>query len=179
MNYLTQYYKNLSEQLQQRVNHLQRLIETANLTPNNFDGPDADRTGSTAEVVAGQRAHELALQTHGKIKDALIKLHATKYPHLSDSPEGSAVARSAAHIAHILDTHGSAPFTSAEAAVHAIAPQAIQGNYDLERRIYDTRDSGGDVLEDEDYDTFVANNEENYTHSLISDVQKAIQGKNK
>ena len=50
MDYLTQHYKNLSEQLQAKVNHLTRLVETADLTPNNFDGPDPDNQGSSAEV---------------------------------------------------------------------------------------------------------------------------------
>jgi len=52
MNYLTQYYKNLSEQLQTKVNQLKRLVETPDSTPNNFDGPDADKLGSPAEVAA-------------------------------------------------------------------------------------------------------------------------------
>jgi len=33
MNYLTNYYKNLSEQLQDRVNHLQNLLNEANIRP--------------------------------------------------------------------------------------------------------------------------------------------------
>jgi hypothetical protein len=52
MNYLTQHYKNLAEQLQTKVNHLKRLVETADSTPNNFDGPDADKLGSPEEVAA-------------------------------------------------------------------------------------------------------------------------------
>ena len=75
MDYLTQYYKNLSEQLQAKVNHLQRLIETANLTPDNFDGPDANTTGDTAEVVAGQRALDAAMQRHFAIADILSRHH--------------------------------------------------------------------------------------------------------
>jgi len=78
MNYLTNYYKNLSEQLQQRVNHLQRLVETANLTPDNFDGPDADRTGSSAEVVAGQQA----MQLHNQISDLIARHHSDVAPHV-------------------------------------------------------------------------------------------------
>jgi hypothetical protein len=71
MNYLTQYYKNLSEQLQQKVNHLQRLVETAELTPDNFDGPDANKTGDTAEVVAGHKA----MQLHNQIADLISRHH--------------------------------------------------------------------------------------------------------
>jgi len=52
MDYLSNYYKNLSEQLQSKVNHLKRLVETADSTPNNFDGPDADKLGSPEEVAA-------------------------------------------------------------------------------------------------------------------------------
>jgi hypothetical protein len=52
MNYLTQHYKNLSEQLQEKVNQLKQLIETADSTPDNFDGPDADTKGSALEIAA-------------------------------------------------------------------------------------------------------------------------------
>ena len=50
MNYLTTHYKNLSEQLQEKVNQLKQLIETADSTPDNFDGPDAGSKGSSEEV---------------------------------------------------------------------------------------------------------------------------------
>jgi hypothetical protein len=176
MNYLTNYYKNLSEQLQEKVNHLQRLVETANLTPDNFDGSDANITGDTREVVAGQQANEVALETHGKIRDAIINLHAEKYPHMLRMGDESATSRSAAHIADLLDTHPSAPFTSAEAAVKAIAPKAIEGNYELERRIYEKRpEIGGDISEHPHYEHFVVQNEEDYTDDLIGAIQQHLR----
>ena len=46
MDYLTQYYKNLAEQLEERINHLTQLIENQTLTPDNHDGPDAGSKGS-------------------------------------------------------------------------------------------------------------------------------------
>jgi hypothetical protein len=150
MDYLTNYYKNLSEQLQQRVNHLQKLVENANSTD--------------------------PMEMHGKIRDAIIKLHASKYPHKLRMGKESAESRSAAHIADILNNHKSAPFTSAEAAVKAIAPHAIEGNYDLEARIYDRRpEIGGDISEHPDYESFVMDNEADYTEDLISGVEKAIK----
>ncbi len=63
MNYLTLYYKNLSEQLQAKVNHLQKLVEAGDLTPDNFDGEDEDTTGDTEEVVTGQREIQQKLET--------------------------------------------------------------------------------------------------------------------
>ena len=37
MNYLTNYYKNLSEQLQEKVNHLQKLLEASQNDERNYD----------------------------------------------------------------------------------------------------------------------------------------------
>jgi CO dehydrogenase/acetyl-CoA synthase delta subunit len=52
-----------SEQLQDKVNHLQKLVEAGNLTPDNFDGEDEDTTGDTEEVVAGQQKIQQKLET--------------------------------------------------------------------------------------------------------------------
>jgi len=41
MNYLTNYYKNLSEQLQQKINHLQKLL---NESASDYDGSRYERT---------------------------------------------------------------------------------------------------------------------------------------
>ena len=121
MNYLTQYYKNLSEQLQQRVNHLQKLVETANLTPDNFDGPDPDRTGSSAEVAAGQQA----MQLHHQISDLIARHHSDVAPHI-DIQLGSHQYdkdRSRAHIYKTLTTDKyftKNPFTSVKDAIEKI-----------------------------------------------------------
>jgi len=44
MNYLTNYYKNLSEQLQERVNHLQKLLEANNRIRYDDEGPTTEPT---------------------------------------------------------------------------------------------------------------------------------------
>lgn len=74
MNYLTNYYKNLSEQLQERVNQLQKLIEAHDMTPNHFDGPDADKTAS---------ADEVAMARHNELVDLVARHHAEVAPHVS------------------------------------------------------------------------------------------------
>lgn len=73
MNYLTNYYKNLSEQLQERVNHLQKLLEAQDMTPNHFDSPDAGNQAS---------AEEVAMARHNELVDLVARHHAEVAPHI-------------------------------------------------------------------------------------------------
>lgn len=84
MTYLSNYYKNLAEQLEERINHLTQLIENETLTPDNHDGPDADSKGSSAEVDLW--AQSAALETdpnfHDDIIHALSHHIGTNFPHI-------------------------------------------------------------------------------------------------
>lgn len=71
-----------------------------NLTPNRFDGPDADMTGDTEEVVAGQRMADM-IATH----------HANIAPHIPGRI-GMDVAASKADILQHLTREGAEPITS-------------------------------------------------------------------
>ena len=70
MNYLTNYYKNLSEQLQARVNHLQKLIEAKNEIAatkfsiiNKIGGDVRSRSGEGAEyLVRGDDGHHYTVE---------------------------------------------------------------------------------------------------------------------
>jgi hypothetical protein len=53
MNYLTNYYKNLSEQLQEKVNHLQKLLE-ANNHPIRYDDEGFPTTKPTKFSIVDQ-----------------------------------------------------------------------------------------------------------------------------
>jgi hypothetical protein len=112
---------------------------------------------------------------HNKIVDFLAD-RATQYPHKSDPktrrPDREA---SAAHIREILNATG--PHTDASAAVEAIRPHAIDGNYSLESRIYDEGDYGFDVSEHPHYEQIVMDNEENFADRLASDLHGHITGK--
>ena len=154
MDYLTKYYKNLSEQLQEKVNHLQKLL--------NENAPDA--TGM-----------------HSKIVDSIVKHHASAYPHKRVGDHSKNIEASAAHIKEILNKHPEAPFTDPEKAIKAIHPHAIEANYDLEARIYDTRPDaamGGDISElpQGEYEELTQENEEDYAEELHGKVMKDIGG---
>ena len=155
MNYLTNYYKNLSEQLQERVNHLQAILKE--------NAPDA--TGM-----------------HSKIVDSIVKHHASAYPHKKSAADHSKnVEASAAHIKEILNKHPEAPFTDPEKAIKAIHPHAIEGNYDLEARIYDEypdQTMGGDITElpQAEYEELTMENEADYADELHGKVMKDIGG---
>ena len=154
MNYLTNYYKNLSEQLQERVNYLQKLL--------NENVQDA--TGM-----------------HSKIVDSIVKHHSSKYPHKRVGDRNKSVEASAAHIKEILNKHPEAPFTDPAKAIQAIHPHAIEANYDLEERIYDAypdRTMGGDITElpQGEYEELTQDNEEDYAEELHGKVMKDIGG---
>jgi hypothetical protein len=55
MNYLTNYYKNLSEQLQAQVNQLQNLILEYTKTPTRYvSADDVERTGEDSPLIHGR-----------------------------------------------------------------------------------------------------------------------------
>lgn len=158
MNYLTNYYKNLSEQLQEKVNHLEKLIKESESTY------EPDTTGM-----------------HSKIVDSIVKHHTSAYPHKSVGTRAKNVEASAAHIKEILNKHPEAPFTDPSKAIKAIHPHAIEGNYDLEARAYDAypdRTMGGDISElpQGHYEELVQDNEEDYAEELHGKVMKDIGG---
>jgi len=113
--------------------------------------------------------------THQKIVDFLAD-GASQYPHKINKktfrPDKEA---SAAHIREILNATG--PHTDAAAAVEAIRPHAIDGNYSLEDRIYERGDYGFDVSEHPHYQDILKANEENFAFGLTNDLHGHITGK--
>lgn len=111
MNYLSNYYKNLAEQLQEKVNHLTQLIENQTLTPDNHDGPDAGSKGSADEVAEWALKASLEADSgfHDDIVHALSYHLGTAHPHLSNSRHSgvSDPGESVLDLRKIL--HGSAP----------------------------------------------------------------------
>lgn len=104
-----------------------------NLTPNRFDGPDADKTGSTEEVVAGQNMDN-AMRTHNDLASLIAHAHSLHAPHIQGN-RGPDVAASRAHIVKELSRKGR-PMISHE-NIHSVladieevgefAPYSIQG----------------------------------------------------
>lgn len=113
---------------------------------------------------------------HQDIVNALIDVHASKYPHRRKKDMTPAEA-SAEHIREVLNKHPSAPFTKVEDAVRAVAPHAIEGNYGLESRIYDEYPEyaiSGDVSEHPHYERWVMENEESYMDDLMGELEKRL-----
>lgn len=115
MNYLTQYYKNLSEQLQARVNHLQQILNEAypgGMTPGRREVINRAETSDSREralKVRALRARARAADergaarerdlpfvalgqqhgpetVHNAIVDEIIAQHASRYPHIKVKP---------------------------------------------------------------------------------------------
>lgn len=153
MNYLTQYYKNLSEQLQERLNYLQKVLN------------------ENAEEAGGR---------HNKIVDSIVTHHASKYPHKRGTANFEKnVKASGEHIRELLNSHKDAPFTDPLKAIQAIQPHAIEGNYDLEARIYDRfpdRTMGGDASElpQGEYEELTMDNEADYAEELHDKIMKDL-----
>lgn len=101
MNYLTNYYKNLSEQLQEKVNHLQRLLESSDPA-------------------------DMAPELHGEIVRHVVNQHVKRFPHITskDTKGGKYgkpdVAASVEHATQTLNSHPEAPFKDPEHALKAL-----------------------------------------------------------
>jgi hypothetical protein len=76
MNYLTNYYKNLSEQLQERVNHLQKLLENSSMNPK-------------AEREAMETAVASMPDFHNKIVSHLSTTFGGQFPHIKGEKQKS------------------------------------------------------------------------------------------
>jgi hypothetical protein len=66
MNYLTNYYKNLSEQLQAKVNHLQSLMEEQAPNKKGMKLSIIDRVSGSASSDSGIGAQYIAMGEDGK-----------------------------------------------------------------------------------------------------------------
>ena len=132
MNYLTNYYKNLSEQLQEKVNHLQKLLKE-------FDDPWSDYwgghpgfrepkpKGSTSERDATKEMEEYnksvkAIESHPESQRLMVDALAGTW---SDQHGGSESQRSAFRSdieRRLRDVSGGKGFESFGHAVEAMIP---------------------------------------------------------
>lgn len=98
MNYLTQYYKNLSEQLQARVNHLQKFLNENDRKNPHVDWTYYDELRKDDEGIAhGEEHFDLA--------DLIATHHANIAPHIKGKM-GMDVAASKADILKHLNRKG-------------------------------------------------------------------------
>jgi hypothetical protein len=168
---------NLQDQLflMKQKQAAQRLLENADSTPDNFDGPDAGNQGSSAEVAAGAQA----------MHDALVHTAALSWgythPHMRGTTEQTPHQRSMYHIIDTLNAHPSAPFKTAEEVVGAMRPFAIEGNSSLQDHTQEQMglDSGFSGLMDrDDYEDHVMDAEEEAAATLANNVQRHVNSGN-
>ena len=105
MHYLTTYYKNLCEQLEKKVNFLEKILKESQ------EGSD---------LLHDNIVHELAHRI------------ARSYPHMPASKDLSAYQTSVMDIKSRLNSHPNAPFTNVPAAMKAIENAVIRGNKHVE-----------------------------------------------
>jgi hypothetical protein len=120
MNYLTQHYKNLSEQLQTKVNNLKKLVETADMGVTDADG-DGDR--DTQDVLL-----------HLNIVNTVARHHGMMYPHVRAHMGGGPFdrGRSISHIKTSLGPRRPVFKSTDEALAHMadtgdFAPDTLNG----------------------------------------------------
>jgi len=124
MNYLTNYYKNLSEQLQQKVDFLQKTLNEAYGQPPH-DAASRENAADLNREFTDIAAGEEAMDTHMKIADLIARHHSDVAPHISDNlgSHNYNKEKSKNHIFKSLTTSKTYlrdPFTSVEDAVEKI-----------------------------------------------------------
>ena len=168
---------NLQDQLflMKQKQAAQRLLETADSTPNNFDGPDAGNQGSSAEVAASAQA----------MHDALVHTAALSwgytYPHKSGTKDRTPHQDSMYHIIDTLNAHPSAPFKTAEDVVGAMRPFAIEGNSRLQDRTMEQMGEDGDFednMAQGDYEDRITDAEEEAAATLAKNVTMHVKNGN-
>ena len=123
MNYLTNYYKNLSEQLQERVNHLQKLLESSDPV-------------------------DMAPELHGEIVRHVVNQHVKRFPHItsSDAKGGNYgkpdVAASVEHATEVMNSHPEAPFSNPEQAFKALKKIGAFDSYEFQNHIENLKGYG-------------------------------------
>ena len=180
MNYLSQYYKNLTEQLEERINHLTQLIENQTLTPDNHDGPDAGSKGSADEVSewALKATLESGYGFHDDIVHALSHHLGTAHPHLTarDNMYRPDPEQSILDIRKIL--HGSAPkggYRTFDQAHDTLQDIVFGDAHHGRNAIYNTINAG--IGFDEEGDNIVDHDARNENAGrVLSDITKKSIG---
>lgn len=113
MNYLTNYYKNLSEQLQERVNHLQNLLNEVVITKIGLDGKAEKIDTSKGEkfkepgpangLSAEENKIEKELDAEDEARDMSAFYHARQTQNIG--PEGTAESRAQAQVKANQEAH--------------------------------------------------------------------------
>jgi hypothetical protein len=178
MDYITKYYKNLSEQLQEKVNHLTQLIETAELNPDNFDGPDAGRKASSLEVASHAELadYERDPDFHNDVVHELSHHFGNAHPHVTN---GSGIPHQSASVGDI------------QRRLHKIAPVGGYKTFDqasdtLHDIVYDRTGSTGTYLSamhdriagniglDKDGDIIDQDARDNHVYDTIEGIHKKV-----
>lgn len=122
MDYLTQYYKNLSEQLQSKLNKL-TLQLNEEITGDNETNPK---------------------NIHNEIGSHILTLHVNRFPHIKKGIDKKTSLRDSFRDFQMkFDSHPNAPFTDPTTALEAMSPHIMQGNSDFAEHVRETLDTPG------------------------------------
>ena len=123
MDYLTQYYKNLSEQLQYNLNNLTLQLN---------------------EEIKLKDDENHPRNIHNEIGSHILNLHVNEFPHVfKGRDKKTSLKDSFRDFEMKFDSHPDAPFTDPTKALEAMSPYIMQGNRNFENHVKETQDSPG------------------------------------
>lgn len=153
MHYLTNYYKNLSEQLQEKVNYLEKLLNESEPNP-----------------------REKSWDRHFNIVDSIINHHVFKSQYKPPTKDITAVHDvTAKTIKNILDKHPEAPFRNPRAAIQAIRQQVIDGSDEVSDRVMNREGKNiRNIVDRGEYKDVLQKTAEDYSAELEDKINKHI-----
>jgi hypothetical protein len=123
MNYLTQYYKNLAEQLKYKLENL---------------------TVQLNEEIKLKDDKNHPRNIHNEIGSHILNLHVNEFPHIKKGDDQKLSLRDSFRDFEMkFDSHPDAPFTDPTKALEAMSPYIMQGNRDFEEHVRETLDTPG------------------------------------
>ena len=152
MDYLTQYYKNLAEQLKYKLDNLTVQLNEETKLKDDKNHPR---------------------NIHNEIGSHILNLHVNKFPHIKkNSSDPKALRRDSFRDFEMkFDSHPDAPFTDPTKALEAMSPYIMQGNRDFEEHVRETLDTPGGEYGHPDIDTLT----DEHIGDLGADIEKLMK----
>ncbi len=153
MHYLTNYYKNLSEQLQEKVNYLEKLLNESEPNP-----------------------REKSWYRHYDIVDSIIRHHVFGSKYKPVTKDITAVQDvTAKTIKNILDKHPEAPFRNPGPAIQAIRQHVIDGSDEVSDRVMNREGKNiRNIVDRGEYKDVLQKTAEDYSAELEDKVNNHI-----
>jgi hypothetical protein len=163
MDYLTQYYKNLAEQLKYKLENLTVQLNEKRSYPswlkNDEDHPQ---------------------NIHNEIGSRILELHVNKFPHINRGNDRKLSLKDSFRDFEMkFDSHPDAPFTNPSTALEAMAPHIMFNNSDFEQHVRETLDTPGGEYGHPDIGTLTSEHIDDLSYTISDLMQKypEIKGK--